>query len=473
MVIRKVKNSVGNISVQIGHHEGHSFRLHKHIGSAKTDLELSLLLKKANQLISQNQYNLFEAQESNIVDLSKFKPLGYLHIYAYSVLSDYFSMVFPLQNDFFKNLVIIRIINPASKSQSLKLLDEFFGIKYRKTTTFKSLLGFDKTTITKASVNFAVNNFNFDFALVFYDVTTLYFETNKNDDFRKNGFSKDNKMNQPQILIGLLVDLNGFPIDFNVFEGNKFEGHTLLPTIEKFKADHNIQTFTVIADAGMLSQNNLDQLEKLGLFFIVAGRTASTPTPSLISIKKSLNCIDGKTVSRISGTRKTIYHFSIKRAKKDAFDLEKNIKKAEWVINNPNKIFKKSKFVTNSTSNVSLNLNLIEKYRLLSGIKSYVTNLKEVSNLTIVERYRDLWKVEKAFRISKSDLEARPIYHRKKEMICAHILIVFAALAISKLIEFKSKQSVKEFVHEIMKPIDCFFEDKISGRKLTFRIPPH
>jgi transposase len=474
MVIRKVKNSVGNISVQIGFYEGHYFKLHKHIGSAKTEFELSLLLNKANQLISQNQICLFENKEPNIVDLSKFIPLGYLHSFAYSTLLDYVALIFSLQNDFFKNLVIIRIVSPGSKSESLKLLDQFFGIKYKKTTLFKSLLGFQKSEITKATVEFAVKYFGFDFAMVFYDVTTLYFETNKNDEFRKNGFSKDNKMHQPQVVIGLLVDLHGFPVDFEVFEGNKYEGSTILPVIQKFKTAHNVQTFTVVADAGMLSKNNLDELEKLGLFFIVAGRTATTPSEKLISIAKTLNNTDGKTVSRISGTRKTIFHYSAKRAQKDIFDLEKNIKKAEWVLNNPGKTFKKSKFVKNiSTPKMHINLALIEKYRLLAGIKSYVTNLKDFSNLKVIERYKDLWKVEKAFRISKSDLEARPIFHRKQEMIRAHILIVFAALAVSKIIEYKSKQSIKEFVREIMQPIDCFFEDKVSGRKITFRIPPH
>jgi transposase len=474
MVIRKVKNSVGNVSIQIGRYQGHSFNLYKHIGSAKNDFELKLLLKKAQQIISQNQFSLLKPIESFIVDLTKFNAIGYSHVFAYEVLSDYFSMIFPSANEYFKNLVIVRLVDPVSKIQSLELLKEYFGINYKKSNIFNQLLLFDKTLITNATVLFAQKNFNFDFSLVFYDVTTLYFETNKSDEFRKNGFSKDNKLNQPQILIGLLVDRNGFPIDFNVFEGNKFEGHTLLPIIERFRIEHNVKTFTVVADAGMLSQNNLNELEKLGLCYIVANRTASISLDNLKSIVKRLNSKDNKTVSRIAGKRKIIFQYSAKRAKKDEFDLAKNIKKAELILNNPCKIIRRSKFVKNvSTSKLIMNYELIEKHHLLVGIKSYVTNLEDISNSTVIERYRDLWKVEKAFRISKSDLQARPIYHRKKEMICAHILIVFAALAVSKIIEYKSKQSVKSFVHEIMKPIDCTFEDLIGDRKLIFRIPPH
>ena len=142
-------------------------------------------------------------------------------------------------------------------------------------------------------------------------------------------------------------------------------------------------------------------------------------------------------------------------------------------MNHPDKIFKRSKFVTTAIDRtISLNQDLIKKHTYLVGLKSYVTNLKKTNKL-VIARYNDLWKVEKAFRISKTDLQARPIYHRKKEMIIAHLTIVFAALAVAKLIEFKSNESINSFVGKIMQPIDFELKDEISGKKIVFRSLPY
>ena len=236
MRIRKVKTSSGSIAVQIGCDFGHNFLVSKHFGSAKNDFELKLLLIKAQQYLYEAQLTIFNSKpESQVFISDKVKPIGYRRVYAYEKLSEYFNLIFPTSIPLFKDLVLIRLIKPLSKSKSLELIQEFFGIKYNKTDVFRQILLFDKDSIARTIKDFAVANLGFDYALVFYDITTLYFETNKGDEFKKNGFSKDNKMNQPQILVGLLVDRHGFPIDFHVFEGNKYEGHTLIPVIKHFR----------------------------------------------------------------------------------------------------------------------------------------------------------------------------------------------------------------------------------------------
>jgi len=162
----------------------------------------------------------------------------------------------------FVDLIIIRIIEPASKLYSLELLNEFFNIKYRRKDFYRYLPEFallkDKTE--NKILALAKKEFNFDFSLVFYDVTTLYFETFQADELRKPGFSKDGKSQQPQVLIGLIVDVQGFPVAYEIFKGNEFEGKTFIPIISAFKRKHDIKELTVVADAAMLS---LDMLRRL------------------------------------------------------------------------------------------------------------------------------------------------------------------------------------------------------------------
>jgi transposase len=474
MRIRKVKTASGSIAVQIGCDIAHNFMVSKHFGSAKNDFELKLLLKKAQQYLYEAQLPIFKDKpESKVFISNKVKSIGYRRVYAYEKLSEYFDLIFQTAIPLFKDLVLIRIIKPLSKSKSLELIQEYFGIKYKKTDAFRQILLFDKDSITRTIKDFAVANLGFDYALIFYDITTLYFETNKGDEFRKNGFSKDNKMNQPQILVGLLVDRHGFPIDFHVFEGNKYEGHTLIPVIKHFRNMHNIPQFTVVADAGMLSKDNLAQLKELAIYYIVGGRTASISIEKAKNISEKLKRVDGKIHSITKDGQKTIYQYSSKRATKDAYDLKKLVEKAEWIVNHPGMIFKRSKFVTTAIDHtISINQELIKKHTYLVGLKSYITNL-QTTNRLVIERYKDLWKVEKAFRISKSDLQARPIYHRKKEMIIAHLTIVFAALAVAKLIEFKSNESINSFVGKILQPIDFELKDEITGKKIVFRSLPY
>jgi transposase len=251
----------------------------------------------------------------------------------------------------------------------------------------------------------------FDFSLIFYDVTTLYFETHKEDEFRLYGFSKDNKINQPQVLIGLVVNEVGFPIYYDIFKGNTFEGKTLLPVILDIKKKYHIEKLTVVADAGMLSSNNLEGLEKEGLNYIVGARVKNLALEEVRSIVTEL----GKTDKKIIRKEDVIYEYLVNRARKDKVENDKQIEKSKYFLKNPSKAIRKTKFLSNDGKrNFKLNEVIIEKHRLLEGIKGYKTNMPDINNELLIKRYKDLWRIEHAFRIAKSDLETRPIYHRKK-----------------------------------------------------------
>ena len=318
-----------------------------------------------------------------------------------------------------------------------------------------------------AAVNYARRHLGFDFSLVFYDVTTLYFETHGQDELRRNGFSKDNKINQPQILIGLVVNNTGFPVYWNIFKGNTFEGKTMIPVISAIKEKYRIGKFTVVADAGMLSAKNLAELERHGIDYLVAARAKTLKLFQAQSIAAELNQTDQKIIRRES----VLYEYSAKRAAKDKADNDKQLDKARYYLNNPSKAAKRSKFLSPAAkNNFVINESIVKKYRLLEGVKGYQTNVQDSTDRLLVDRYQDLWRIEQSFRIVKSDLEIRPVYHRREISIKAHVLIVFMALCLSRVIELETGKSVKRVMDELKDKWTITLTDDISGNTLDITL---
>jgi transposase len=379
-----------------------------------------------------------------------------------------------LKSDILKHFAVIRVLEPASKLRSIMLLEKYFGLHYRKTTVFRELQKLTdlKEEVVRIAIKYARNNLNFDFSLVFYDVTTLYFETDNGDDFRKSGFSKDNKINQPQILVGLVVNDTGFPVYFDLFEGNTFEGKTIIPVILGIRRKYHIRKFTVVADAGMLSQDNLSELEKHNIDYVVGARIGSMNLEDIQRIASRIRRIDKKIIREDN----LLFDYSEKRAAKDRTDNDRQIKKAEYYLHNPSKVFKRSKFLsTSDRKTFKLNARLVEKYRLLEGIKGYKTNISNIRNELLISRYRDLWRIEQSFRMAKSDLEARPMYHRRKNSIEYHILIVFVALCMGRVIELEKGESIRKTMDNLRDKWTIYLKDEISGNTVKLHLDkiPH
>jgi transposase len=306
--------------------------------------------------------------------------------------------------------------------------------------------------------------------LIFYDVTTLYFESFTDDELRKCGFSKDHKAGQPQIVVSLVVDRQGFPLGFDLFEGDKFEGHTFIPTILKFKQTHQITSLTVVADAGMLSETNMQSLVDHGLTYVVGARVANLGLNTIEQISTDLSAQENKYVSVQTKLGKLICDYSKSRAAKNKSDRLKQLQRAKEQLDNPQKLKRKSRFIkTTSRIDLTLNQELVRKDELLEGVKGYYTNLTDVDEQTIVARYKDLWHVEKSFRMAKSDLQARPIFHHKRSSIEAHLLIVFISLCLAKAMEMATGVSIKKItdilwtVHDV-ELTDCKTGDKYHKR---------
>ena len=476
--IRTTKTASLATAVQVVRYEDRKKIIVKHMGSARTPEEILSLKEFAHDWIGRKtkQQSLFKTKretKSSLLPLDKSEYLGVRYTFIYEVLSQLLRKFnFPrLKNQFLLDLVIMRIIQPTSKLESLEYLSDMFGIQYGKSSLYQALFTFPtlKDDIEKRIVAFAKNHFDFDFSFVFYDVTTLYFESFKDDEFKKQGFSKDNKANQPQIVIGLIVTKDGFPVSYEVFAGNTFEGTTFIPTITKFKRKHDVKNLTVVADAAMISLENVENLVLNKLSYIVGARMANLKLKQITKINDKLDSLDGNSMRITTERGLLICDFSLKRYKKDKREMDKQIVKAENLLLN-NKDLKRTKFLKNvGKTKQTLNTDLIDKARLLLGIKGYYTNLHDESNKTIIDHYHSLWHVEQVFRIAKSDLATRPIYHYKQQTIEAHILICFMALAVCKYMELKTGMSIKKMVKQLKSITEARIKNKLTDEIIVMR----
>jgi transposase len=482
--IRTTKTSSRATAVQVVRYEKRKLIVAAHLGSAHNKQELTILRKAALDWIEQRsgQEALFSVEKfdqmnkSDLISLLKLQFLGVTYSFVYECLTEIFDRFGfdGIKDKMLSDLALIRIIEPASKLRSVELLEELFGVKYVYRDFYRLATNFakEKPTIEKMVIAIAKRELSFDFSLVFYDVTTLYFEAFGEDELRKPGFSKDGKSNQPQILIGLVVTKEGFPVTYEIFEGNKFEGKTIIPIILAFKKLHQIEQLTVVADAGMISADNVTNLKNNNLNYIVGARIANLPVATIQEISRQLQKKDGANLRMKTSLGSLVCSFSHIRYNKDKHEMEKQIKRAQNLINEPSKI-KRAKFLKNSKkgqkTGLELNEALMQKATDLLGIKGYYTNLEKIDNQTIIEQYHNLWHVEHAFRIAKSDLRTRPIYHFKRETIEAHILICFMALSVCKYMELKTGKSTKKIIRELKRVTDAKILNLQTDKLITMR----
>jgi transposase len=372
------------------------------------------------------------------------------------------------------DLAIMRLIEPASKLRSIELLSLYFGIKHSRRFYRKiPKLIAHKADIELRAYNVAEEKFKEQFYYVLYDVTTLYFESFKADELRIQGFSKDNKSQQPQIVIGLLVTQSGLPLSYNVFAGNTFEGKTMLPVVEGFMSKHPQAKPIVVADAAMLDEERLVELREKNISYIVGARLANANLGLVKQIHGTLNGVNGAKARFQSKHGNLICDFSNNRYRKELRDLNKLVQKAEQLVEKQSP-GTKVKFIKRvSKEKIELNTALIEKRKLLLGIKGYCTDLSEgqLSSQQVIERYHHLWRVEQSFRMSKFVLEAQPIYHQKEDAIRSHILICFVALIIEKYLELTTKMSLRNIRLLVWNITESHIRDTLTKETFKFISP--
>jgi len=451
MFVREKKNKSGTVSVQIIDKSSGSYRVAQTVGSSSDPEEITYLRKKAYTLIptliGQTSIDFWSDSTKEFVSNLKRVKTSQVQVDGPERV---FGKIFDdigfneVREELFRHLVITRIIAPGSKLKTVDYLERYKGISidiskvYRFMDTLHRSL---KEQVEQIAFDYTKSVLGGNISVVFYDMTTLYFEAEDEDDLRIPGYSKDGKPHNPQILLGLLVGPNGYPIGYELFEGNKYEGHTLIPILEQFQQRFNLSRPIVIADAGLLSAPNIKDLTSQQYEFILGGRLKKESDEIKEQIL-ALKLADGdvSVIKKQDGLR-LIVSYSAKRAKRDKRNRERDLKRLEKNLN-------KGKLTKSHINNRGYNKYLklegdikieidYEKFEAddeWDGLKGYVTNTR-LSAKNVIQNYNQLWHIEKAFRISKTDLKIRPIYHRNGNRIESHICIAFVAHTIYKEVE--------------------------------------
>lgn len=453
MFVRKTKNKSGVISVQVIDKSTGKYKMLKTIGSSSEPASVERMVKEGKQWIrdynGQKEIDFSDEKQitENILDnIEKITIQGVTLLLGAIFDEIGFNAI---SDELFKQLVIARLCFPASKLKTTGLLSkyQFFEIGVQQVYRYLDKLhNTQKELVQDISYQHSLQILDNNISVVFYDVTTLYFEIDHEDEIRKTGFSKEGKHQNPQIILGLLVSVDGYPMAYEIFEGNKFEGYTMLPVIDSFKQRYNLDKLVVVADSGLLSNDNINQLCSKGYEFILGARIKSEGQIIKSKILNfNYNSQSEQLIEKENDLR-LLVTYSEKRAKKDRHNrekglakLEKKIKSGKLTKSNINNRGYNKYLKLDGKINISIN---IEKYNQdgeWDGLKGYLTNTK-LSNKEIIENYAHLWKIEKAFRISKHDLKIRPIYHRVQRRIEAHICISFVAYKVYKELERQLKQ---------------------------------
>jgi hypothetical protein len=460
--VRTVKTASGATAVQIVHSSRRGSRDIEHIGSAHDDAQLELLKAAARQRMAagQGELDLGFGEAGRTGNAGGPLPITSSRMgHLWDALSHaYDALGFDAAADgdeVFRCLVLARIIEPTSKLDSLRVLEEVGVHPPSYPTMNRRLPVFAKESWRERLAALCATHAGLGPAsLVLYDVSTLYFETDTGDGFRESGFSKERRL-EPQITIGLLTDATGFPLMVNAFEGNRAETTTMLPTIKAFMAAHRLTGVTVVADAGMISKANQKAIEAAGLSFILGMRIPDVPymVAEWREQHPDTTIADGQIFTQpwpagpTDNRRDQVIYYQYKadRARRTLRGIDEQVAKAEKAVAGKVPV-KRNRFIQLTDATKTVNRELEAKARALAGLKGYLTNIADPTPEFVIGAYQRLFQIEKSFRMSKHDLAARPIYHRKRDSIEAHLTIVFAALAISRWIEDCTGWSIKRFV---------------------------
>ncbi len=374
-----------------------------------------------------------------------------------------------------KEMVMARIASPASKRRSVEMLEREYGVCIDVNAVYRAMDYIDKHAIKKIGtlayqhttglIGTAVN-------VVFYDCTTLYFESFQEDELKQNGFSKDNKCNQAQILLSIIVTKSGLPLGYELFEGSTFEGDTLKTALDTLKKTYLIDKVVLVADAALLSKKNIELLEKHQQEFILGARikNMSADITRKILDKDSYTPLESEepqnkaaemTFQEIlleEGKYRLIVTYSSLRAAKDKHDREKAIAQLSKRMSrskNPKSLLSNygyKKFVkVEGEATLVQDEEKIKKAEQWDGLHGVLTNIKDQTTVEVLKQYKGLWQVEETFRISKHDLSMRPIFHWTPRRIKSHIALCFMALVCVRMAEYRVALQYKKLSPQAIK----------------------
>lgn len=458
MFVRKKANRSGSISVVVVDKSGGKFKEVHKVGVASDASDVEALIALGNKWIREYDERIHPTidfdgeiekrrlEQSTLID-EYFGRIENVQLNGCELILD---RVFDLvgfgriEDKVFRQLVCSRLSFPASKAATVEYLKNHFDDDVDLSKIYRYLDKLNdrhKSLVQDISVRHTIEVLGGHIGVMFYDVTTLYFETDHEDELRKTGFSKEGRHSNPQIIFGLLVSLDGYPLAYCIHEGNKYEGHTMLPVINEFVRKYDLDGFIVVADSGLMTKANIAELERMGYKYIIGARIKNEPEEvkrqilSLPKVSGQMHEIDK------GGGRRLLVGYSDDRAGKDAHNRSKGVKRLEKKFHS-GRLTKENinrrgynKFLDmDGETKVELNRERIWLDAQWDGLKGYLTNT-DIPTGDIFTAYHNLWNVEKAFRIAKSKIEIRPMFHFTRRRIEAHLCICFVALKIYKELE--------------------------------------
>lgn len=453
MFVRKKKNRSGTISVVVVSKSHGQFKEVKSFGVAQTESEAKILHQTALEWLRTHagQQTLdFENSKGLELEATKrvISNMDAILINGTQLLLNriYDHIGFNrIPDEILRHLVIARVSQPASKLATTEYLKSYYDEDIDLNNIYRymdKLYNNQQELVQQISVEHTCKMLGGKIGLMFYDVTTLYFESAKTDQLREPGFSKDGKTAESQVVLGLLVSEGGYPLSYSLFNGSQYEGYTMIPLIDDFKQRFSLgNDFIVVADSGLMNSTNVELLRKAGYKYIIGARIKSEGQQVKKWILEQLqedNCCH--EYKRNNGER-LLLHYSETRAKKDVYNRERGITRLRKVYKS-GKLTKQqvNKRGYNKFLEISKDIEVVISEQKIAedskwdGLKGYITNTDLDANKVIAE-YHGLWVVERAFRISKGSLEMRPMFHFTERRIEAHVCICFVAYKIYKELE--------------------------------------
>ena len=383
-----------------------------------------------------------------------------------------------------KEMVLARVANPDSKSGSVDMLSSKFGVNLNLKTVYRMMDMIDDKQIKKLNklvLTQTKSLLDDKIDVIYFDATTLYFESftedmdnpeDKDEAIRKNGYSKDGKFNQPQVVLALLVSKQGLPVGYKAFSGDTFDGHTIIPSLKEIEDEFKVDKIVYVADAGMFNKTNLEEFDKnKNMTYIVGAKIKTMAKVFKEQILKTDDFTEINDDTKVKTLdykgKKLLVSYSKKRAKKDKHDREKAIAKLKKRLDDSKSVksqlsnngYKKYLQLESSDKNnscdlsITLNEDKILEDEAWDGLKGIVTNNEALSNEELIHQYSNLWQVEESFRITKHDLKIRPIYHWKPSRVKAHLAISFMAYTLVRYLEYRVRLQYKKLSPEKIRQI--------------------
>lgn len=458
MFIKRKKNRSGTVSIVVAEKISGYYKELTTIGIARHQEEIDSLLSKGRKWIDAEQerrhprLDLFgeERKKCEAELLSAEQMLSCITNISINGADLILDRVFDnvgfnrIDDRVFRQLVKARLSYPASKAATVEYLKNHFDedVSLSKLYRYLDKLSDNQHKIVQdISVLHTKKILDGHIGVLFYDVTTLYFEADYEDELRKNGFSKEGRHQNPQIILGLLVSIGGYPLAYCIHEGNKYEGHTMLPVVTEFVRKYELEDFIVVADSGLMNNENIADLEANGYKYIIGAKikNENRKIQEWILEQPKTDC---QMVEYDKGNgQRLLVGYTKDRARKDAHNREKGIRRLEksyhrgtLTKDNINKRGYNKFLKMEGDVKVTINYEKLEKDAKWDGLKGYLTNTNIPVN-DVYAAYHNLWQVERAFRISKSKIEIRPMFHFTRRRIEAHVCICFVALKVYKELE--------------------------------------